>query len=351
MRDTRRLPVGWIAACIATLAVLPGISLILHSGYWLRLFELSLIFCILAASLNLITGAAGLVSLGHAAFYAVGAYTAGLVPSMHGDLVVTLPASLLTGGALAAIVAVPMLRLLRVFFTVATLSVGEIVSVVLTNWDGLTGGPNGLRDIPPFRLGGIAISGMLQNYYVVAIVTLICLWCVNRLTRSLYGNTLRAMREDEASASAMGLDTRTLKIGIFAISGGLAGVAGCLTAQTTLYISPDMFGLDQSILILTMVVVGGLGSLPGAVVGAFLLTIAPELFRTAGHFRMIMVGVLLFGAILLFPKGLISEERFLGLLRPVQRAPGADPPLERPAGRQGRDGDDSRGPATRRPCG
>ncbi len=311
MRDRRAGLFAWLATLLAVLVVLPLAAQFLQSGYWLRLIELSLIFSILAASLNLLTGTAGLVSLGHAAFYAVGAYTAALVSRANGDLLLTLPASLLLSGAFAAIVAVPMLRLLRVFFTVATLSVGEIVTVVLTNWDGVTGGPNGFRGIPGFRVAGIAFPGGLGEYYVIALVSLASLWCVDRLTRSYYGSSLRALREDEASANAMGIDTRTLKIGVFAISGGLAGIAGCLTAHSTRYISPDMFGLDQSILILTMVVVGGLGSLPGAITGAFLLTIAPELLRTAGHFRMVMVGALLFGAILLFPKGLFPEERFL----------------------------------------
>jgi branched-chain amino acid transport system permease protein len=106
---------------------------------------------------------------------------------------------------------------------------------------------------------------------------------------------------------------------VFAIGGGLAGVAGCLTAHATRFLGPDMFGLDQSILILTMVVVGGLGSLPGAVLGAFLLTIAPEMVRSAGHFRMVLVGLLLFGCIILLPKGIFAEERALGWLRLVPR--------------------------------
>ncbi|HVC62945.1 MAG TPA: branched-chain amino acid ABC transporter permease [Acetobacteraceae bacterium] len=109
----------------------------------------------------------------------------------------------------------------------------------------------------------------------------------------------------------MGSRDRKLKVGVFALSSGLAGVAGCLTAYSTGFISPDMFQLDQSILILTMVVVGGLGSLPGAVAGAFILTIAPELVRSAGHFRMVLVGLLLFGSILLLPKGLLAEETSL----------------------------------------
>lgn len=316
-------PFAWLGFLLLVLVILPLGAALLHSGYWLRLFELSLIFCILAASLNLVTGTAGLVSLGHAAFYGIGAYTTGLVSRMNGDLLATLPASLLVTGLIAGIVAIPMLRLLRVFFTVATLSVGEIVTVVLTNWDSVTGGPNGFRGIPGFTVAGFPVSGLLGEYYVVAAVALAALWCVARLSRAFYGNALRALREDAASAAAMGLDTRMLRIGVFVVSGALAGAAGCLTAHSTRYISPDMFSLDQSIMLLTMVVVGGLGSLPGAVLGAYLLTIAPEVLRTAGHFRMIMVGMLLFGAILLFPKGLLSEELFL------RRARRAD--LRRPA--------------------
>ena len=133
------------------------------------------------------------------------------------------------------------------------------------------------------------------------------MWVVARLTRSPYGTALRALREDEQSASGMGMNVRFAKIGVFAISGGLAGAAGCLLAHSTGYISPDMFGLDQSILILTMVVVGGLGSLPGAVLGAVLLIVLPELARGAGHLRAVMVGLVLYLSILLLPKGLLPE--------------------------------------------
>lgn len=316
MPDRWPAALNWPAAALALLVVFPAAMGATGSGFWFRLVELSLVSSILAASLNLMTGTAGLVSLGHAAFYAAGAYTAALVAAgTRAGLLLTLPASLLVGGLLGAIVAVPTIRLLRVFFTVATLSVGEIATITVTNWDALTGGPNGFRDIPGFSVAGLALSGRLGTYYVFAGVSLAALWCVHRLTLSPYGNALRALRDDEPSAGAMGIGTRRLKIGVFAISGGLAGVAGCLTAHSTGFISPDMFGLDQSILILTMVVVGGLGSLPGAVAGAFLLTIAPELVRSAGHFRMVLVGVLLFGSILLLPKGLISEEIFLALNR------------------------------------
>lgn len=313
MRERIAAVLGWPTVLLVVLMVLPAVMGALGSGYWFRLIELSLVFSILAGSLNLMTGTTGLVSLGHAAFYAVGAYTTALVgTATHAGLLLTLPASLVVAGLAGAIVAIPMIRLLRVFFTVATLSAGEIANIAFTNWDSLTGGPNGFRGIPGFSVAGVALTGRVGTYYAIAVVSLAALWCLHRLTGSYYGNALRALREDEPSAGAMGIEGRQLKIGVFAISAGLAGAAGCLTAHSTGFISPDMFGLDQSILILTMVVVGGLGSLPGAVAGAFLLTIAPELVRTAGHFRMVLVGLLLFGSILLLPKGLFSEEHFLG---------------------------------------
>lgn len=280
----------------------------LSQSYLFRLAELSMLFVILAVSLNLVTGTAGLVSLGHAAFYAVGAYTAAIVAARTGwGLEATLPASVFVAGAIAFIVAIPAIRLVRIFFTVATLSVGEIINITILNWDGLTRGPMGMRSIPPLRLFGWPLGGRLATYFTIAVVMVLVIVTVHRLTNSPYGNALRAVREDEQSANGMGLGVDRMKVGVFAIGGGLAGAAGCLLAQSTGYISPDMFGLDQSILILTMVVVGGLGSLPGAVVGACLLVLVPELARGAGHLRTVLVGLVLYLSILLLPKGLVAE--------------------------------------------
>ena len=308
MSDSLRVRLAIAAALVVLFVALPAALDVLAQAYLWRLADLCMIFIILAASLNLVTGTAGLVSLGHAAFYAVGAYTAGLLSSRYGvGLEVTLPASILVAGGIAGVVAVPAIRLVRVFFTVATLSVGEIINVVLLNWDGLTNGPMGLRGVPPPRLFGFPLGSRLGTYYMTVVVMLLILWTLHRLTHSFYGNALRAMREDDQSTGAMGLNVAALKVGAFAISGGLAGAAGCLLAHATGFISPDMFQLDQSILILTMVVVGGLGSLPGAVLGACVLILAPELFRAAGHLRTVLVGVVLFLSILLMPRGLLAE--------------------------------------------
>ena len=235
---------------------------------------------------------------------------------MGRGLEVTLPASILVAGGIAFVVAIPAIRLVRIFFTVATLSVGEIINVTILNWDGLTRGPMGLRGIAGLSLFGWSLGGRLASYFTVAVVTAGVVWLVHRLTTSPYGSALRALREDDQSAAGMGINTALMKVGAFAIGGGLAGAAGCLLAHSIGYISPDMFGLDQSILILTMVVVGGLGSLPGAVLGACALILIPELARGAGHLRTVLVGLALYLSILLLPRGLIAEARALRFTAP-----------------------------------
>lgn len=300
---------------------LPAILTALNQGYLFRLADLTMIFIVLATSLNLVTGTAGLVSFAHAAFYAIGAYSAALLATRFGiGIELDLPASALIAGSIAFLVAIPAIRLVRIFFTVATLSIGEIINIVVKNWDGLTNGPMGIRSIPPIRAFGVTLDGPLGTYYAIATVTALAVWIVHRLTNSYYGNALRALREDDQSAGAMGINVRMLKIGAFAISGGLAGAAGSLLAHSTGFISPDMFTLDDSILILTMVVVGGLGSLPGTILGACLLILVPELGREAGHFRMVLVGLVLYLSILLMPKGVFTEARALELARRIGRA-------------------------------
>ena len=163
----------------------------------------------------------------------------------------------------------------------------------MLNWDALTRGPMGLRGVPALSLLGWPLGSGLATYLTIVVVTVAVLWVVHRLTYSPYGTALRALREDEQSASGMGINVPLTKVSAFAISGGLAGAAGCLMAHSTGSISPDLFGLDQSILILTMVVVGGLRSLPGAALGAVILILVPELARVAGHLRTVMMRLVL----------------------------------------------------------
>src|SRR5208282_3733617 len=175
--------------------------------------------------------------------------------------------------------------------------------------------PMGIRGIPPIELLGWQADTPMQQYLVVAATAALSLWVLSRLTHSYFGNALRAVREDDQCASAMGLNVAQLKIVAFGTSCFFAGIAGALLAHTANYISPDQFQFAESINILAMVVVGGLGSVPGAVIGALLLVILPEALRGIGDFRMIAVGSVMFFSILLLPRGLLGEASALDLFR------------------------------------
>jgi branched-chain amino acid transport system permease protein len=205
------------------------------------------------------------------------------------------------------------MRLTSIYFAVATLGIGEMIYVTLLNWVGVTRGPMGIRSIPGISVFGQ--QGMAVGMAVVALVMLGSLWVVHRLTHSYYGNSLRALREDDACADAMGIDVGRLKLQSFGMACCMAGVAGALFAHTTGYISPESFKFGESILILSMIVVGGLGSLYGSVIGAVLLSVLPELLRDLGSYRMIAVGVVLFLSILFLPKGLVGEVSAIDLIR------------------------------------
>jgi branched-chain amino acid transport system permease protein len=301
-----------LVAFVAVPATLSAIG----GGYLYQIAITALIFIILATSLNLVTGTAGLLSLGHAGFYGIGAYAAALISTRLGlPFLVTMPAAGLIAGAIGVLVALPTMRLVSIYFAVATLGIGEMIFVTLLNWIDFTRGPMGIRGIPPIELFGWQPASPMQQYMVVAATAAVSLWVLSRLTHSYFGNALRAVREDDQCAAAMGLDVVQLKIVAFGTSCFFAGVAGALLAHTANFISPDQFQFGESINILAMVVVGGLGSLPGAVIGALLLIILPEALRGIGDFRMIAIGSIMFFSILLLPKGLLGEASALRLLR------------------------------------
>ncbi|WP_309372922.1 branched-chain amino acid ABC transporter permease [Rhodoferax sp.] len=301
---------------VIVLAVLPGILSLLGGGYWFRVVTTIGIFAILTMSANLITGTTGLMTLGHAGFYGIGAYTAALLATqMHWPFYLTLP----TAGGLTALIgillALPTMRLMGIYFAVATLGLGEIIHVSLLNWVDFTRGPMGISAIPGMALPGVFGASDLTHYYAVATVVVVTVVVLGRLTHSYFGNALRAVREDDQCAAAMGLGVVKIKIQAFAISCFFAGVAGALWAHTTGYISPGDFRFSESILILAMIVVGGLGSLPGAILGATILLGLPEVLRPIGDYRMIVVGVVMFLSILFLPRGLLGETAVLAVVR------------------------------------
>jgi branched-chain amino acid transport system permease protein len=302
-------PTGYALLFAAVMfLVLPGLLWATGSSYGFRVAAVALIYVILAASMQLITGVAGLMSLGHAAFFGMGAYTAGLLATKAGwPFLATLPAAGIAGMLLGMLVALPTRRLVSIYFAVATLAIGQMVYVTMLNWVSLTNGPLGITGIPPIRILGFDLASPQAAYFAVAVVAGFALLVAHRCMHSAYGTTLRALREDDQCADAMGLNVARLKIEVFAVSCFLAGIAGALWAHTTGFVGPGDFAFPTSILILAMIVVGGLGSLPGAVAGAVLLILLPEVLRFIGDARQIVVGCIMFAVILYLPKGLIGE--------------------------------------------
>ena len=306
---------------LALVLVLAGL-VAYRSSYFNQVAIITMIFVILSASMNLITGSAGLLSLGHAAFFGVGAYAAALLSTQWGwSFWLTIPVAGLITALVGALVAMPTMRLTSIYFAVATLGIGEMIYVTLLNWVGFTRGPMGIRSIPPVELLGL--KGTVASMTFVALLMLLSLWVMHRIAHSYYGNSLRAMREDDACADAMGIDVARLKLESFGVACFFAGVAGALFAHTTGYISPDSFRFGESILILSMVVVGGLGSIYGSIIGAVLLSVLPEMLRDLGSYRMIVVGVVLFLSILFLPKGLVGEVSAIDLIRRQIRRAGS----------------------------
>ncbi len=281
------------------------------SGYAWRVATTALIFILLAASANLLTGVSGLMSLGHGAIYGLGAYASALLSTQCGLPVwLALPLAGVAASLIGLLVTLPTLRLVSIYFAVATLGIGEIIYVTLLNWVDLTRGPMGITDIP--TLGG---TGQGAIFWETLGIILVCLYLIHRIMHSYYGNALRALREDDQCIQALGLSPFRLKSQVLLVSYFFAGIAGALWAHTTGYIAPDSFKFDQSVLILAMVVVGGMGSLPGAIVGAILLIILPEVLRPIGDYRMFVVGLIMFLMILFRPRGLWTEAAALNMVR------------------------------------
>ena len=270
------------------------------NAYYLNIIVATSINIILALSLNLVTGYTGQLSLGHAAFMSIGAFTSGILmvnAGMH-----FLPAILfgaLMAGLFGLLIGIPTLRLRGDYLAIATLGFGEIIRVVFLDLE-ITGGTMGLRGIPRQSQEVILI--------VMIVGVLLCFLSMRRLTQSRVGRALIAIREDEIAAEAMGVNTTRYKVVAFAVGAVFAGLAGGFYTIFYRYINPASFGFLRSIEILCMVVLGGMGNHVGAVVGASVLTIVPEVLRAASEYRQIFYGILLVVMMIVRPQGLISSD-------------------------------------------
>lgn len=322
-KEPMRIPIV-PAAAVVLLVAIPALLVAIDSAYIGRLAQLVLITVVLTSALNLLTGTAGLLSLDTVVYYGLGAYTAAILSVSTGTgFVVDVLAAIAICSVLGLVVGTAFVRLTSIFFAVATMALAISFHTTVLNWSELTRGPMGYRGIPPVQLFGVELSGWLNTYFVTAVLCLLVLLVVHRLVHSFYGNAVRAVREDEECARALGLPTRRLRVEIYVVHAAIMGAAGALYAHANQFIGPDNFVMLESALVLTAVVVGGIGSLPGSVIGALMIVLVPELLREVGHLRALVFGLVLFLAILFLPRGLYSEVRALALFRRSMRSPWA----------------------------
>ncbi|RJX29486.1 MAG: branched-chain amino acid ABC transporter permease [Desulfarculus sp.] len=274
---------------------------LISDRYIQHLLVTSLIFVIFASSWNLLTGYAGQFNLGHAAFFGIGAYASALLALKLG---VPPWIGLFLGGLLAAaagfLLGIPSLRLSGPYLAITTIGFAEILRLVAMNWVQLTRGSLGLYGIPPLPgFWGLEFTSELTFYYVALAGAALALFCFRRLTRSEFGLSLQALREDEPGAESIGVDTNRFKLTVFTISAFFGGFSGALLAHYQRLISPDLLSLHETFQALTMTIIGGLGTLTGPVVGAVLLTFLSEGLRFVEDAVKIDVRLIIYGALLI----------------------------------------------------
>lgn len=288
----------FVAAICAT-------GFIVSKSYHLQLLTFIGIHTILALGLNMLMGYAGQISLGHAAFFGLGAYTTGLLTAHWSwSPWLALPVALVLTFAVAFLVALPMLKLSGYYLGMGTLGFGMIVFILFREWSTVTGGDSGLVGIPPLSVGAFTIgSGRPYFFLVWACVVLAFIAC-ERLVVSRVGRALRAIHDSEKAAAAMGIDTGSLKVSVFVLSAVLAALAGFLYAHLVTFISPNSFSFLVSIKIVTMVVIGGMASIWGSLLGAAVLTLLPEWLHVFNDYEMVVYGLILMVIMIFLPQGL-----------------------------------------------
>jgi branched-chain amino acid transport system permease protein len=291
---------------IFTLAVLI-IPFFLQGSYFLNVLVFIGINTMLAIALNLLLGYAGQISLGHAAFFGLGAYISGIITTRYGlDPWLALVIAASANGILAFIIGFPILKLKGHYLAMATLGFGIIIFIILNETVNITGGPSGLSGIPNINIGSFVFDSDQRNYYMIWIITLAVMLLSINLSQSRIGRALRAISDSEVAARVMGVNARVLKVQIFTVSAVISAIAGSLYAHTMTFISPASFGFNFSIELVTMVIIGGLGSIYGSFLGAAILTILPEFLRILHDFDIIVYGLLLIIMTMYMPGGLIS---------------------------------------------
>lgn len=296
-----------------TFALLIVVFPLVNSLYQTSIMTTALIYVMLALGLNIVIGLGGMLHLGYIAFFAVGAYTYGILNQFFGiGFWVALPLGALFATLAGVLLALPVIRLRGDYLAIVTLGFAEIVRIVFNNWTSFTGGPQGIGGIPRPGLFGIEMNlsmATTYTYYIIVAAVALTIFVVWRFENSRLGRALVAMGEDDIAAESMGIDITRIKVIAFALGSLWAGMGGVIFASRTTFINPASFTVWQSVIVLSCVVLGGMGSIPGVIVGALGLILIPEYLRAFSDYRMLMFGAILVTMMVFRPGGLIQKKR------------------------------------------
>jgi branched-chain amino acid transport system permease protein len=288
------------AACVLL------VPLFFSGSYLMNVLVFVGIHTLLAIALNLLLGYAGQISLGHAAFFGLGAYSSGILTATYSwNPWLAMVIVALAVGALAFAIGFPILKLKGHYLAMATLGMGIIMYILFNEWVDLTGGPSGFSGIPNLQLGSLVFDSDLKNYYLVWSFVLGCVLLSINLANSRIGRAFRAIHDAEIAARVAGVNARLLKVQVFALSAMISAIAGSLYAHVMTFVAPPSFGFNISVELLTMVVIGGLGSIYGSFLGALLLTMLPEFLRFMHDYDIVFYGGLLMVMTIFMPGGLV----------------------------------------------
>ncbi|MCL4516508.1 MAG: branched-chain amino acid ABC transporter permease [Firmicutes bacterium] len=294
-------------------------------GYLVYLVDLAGVYVVLTLGLNILTGYAGQISIGHAAFMAIGAYTSALLTLKLGaPFWLAMPVAGLIAAAVGGFLGITALRLSGHYLAIATLGFGVAISQLAAAWEPVTGGFQGLKPPKP-SLFGILFNNEIKYYYLELAVVVLLVWLAVNLLRTRAGRAFMATRDSEIAAQAMGISLPEFKTAAFATSAFYAGVAGSLYGHLVGFISPFDFNLSVSLMLLAAIVVGGLGSIEGSVFGGIFITLLPQLFSRVKNLPSVLTGVVLILVVLFLPSGLADLVRRVKLRIIARAGTGAGP--------------------------
>ncbi|CAN5389920.1 branched-chain amino acid ABC transporter permease [soil metagenome] len=301
-----------LALCTAVVLLIPVAT---RDDYVIQLLNIGILNAIVVLGLNFATGWTGQINFGQAAFYGLGAYTTAIATKAGIPWIATPLLSVAVVLLASLALGLPTLRLRTYYLAMTTIGFGEIVRLIIVHWEPVTGGTSGLRAIPGISVFGFSPQGQIQHYYLLVAALALAALVAFRIRHSALGRAMIATKDSEIAAEQSGIDTIRTKLLAFMIGAVYAGLAGCLYASSIRFISPDSFSGVQAILLMTMLIVGGMGSIAGCIIGAVALTVLPEMLRFLGQWYLVLYGLGVIAVIVLAPGGLASITSLIPRLR------------------------------------